>query len=144
MIECAMLFEFWNIKAVASCWTTFSPRLCEFKHISHCSPGAKCRETILVFGRTEPRTNRLRSVRVRYVWPFRLPNQRKKESIIRISRSEQTDCNQVMMGREMLLLGLRLFFPVEGISLFLLFWPLTSFSPERWCDPSAASEYWVV
>lgn len=52
---------------------------------------------------------------------FQTPQSEQKESIIKISRSEQTDRNQVMIGRShsgdrvlMLLLVLRSFFPVPG------------------------------
>lgn len=59
-----------------------------------------------------------------------------KESIIKISRSEQTDRNQVMIGRShsgdralMLLLVLRSFFPVPGnFTPPPVFWLLISFS----------------
>lgn len=56
---------------------------------------------------------------------FDSPISAKKESIIKISRSEQTECNQVMIGevaslREILLLGLELFFPVSGNFIVLI------------------------
>lgn len=67
---------------------------------------------------------------------FLTPQSEQKESIIKISRSEQTDRNQVMIGRShsgdralMLLLVLRSFFPVPGnFTPLPVFWLLMSFT----------------
>lgn len=90
---------------------------------------------------------------------FQTPQSEQKESIIKISRSEQTDRNQVMIGRShsgdrafMLLLVLRSFFPVPGNFIAPrppVFWLLMSFSVAfsvkgyQWKSKSSTVGLWL-
>lgn len=77
---------------------------------------------------------------------FQTPQSEQKESIIKISRSEQTDRNQVMIGRShsggralMFLLVLRSFFPVPGNFIA----PPPPQCSDQWKSKSSTVSLWL-